>query len=72
LISLPLGSLPTFSLLFVVTFNCCKQEAELMHILFCTVDHIAFGLGKGKKKKNSGNCGTKTLLLAATPVFFCE
>lgn len=44
LISPRFSSLATFGLLFVVTFNCHKQEAELIHTLVCRADYTAFGL----------------------------
>lgn len=50
LISPRFSSLATFGLLFVVTFNCHKQETELIHTLVCRADYTAFGLVKNKTK----------------------
>lgn len=80
LISPRFSSLATFGLLFVVTFNCHKQEAELIHTLVCRADYTAFGLVNNfyffkttfsetaKSLALIGDRRTKGFLLAATPL----
>lgn len=69
LISPRFSSLATFGLLFVVTFNCHKQEAELIHTLVCRADYTAFGLVNNlffiylKKKKTTFSETAKSLAL---------
>lgn len=78
LISPRFSSLATFGLLFVVTFNYHKQEAELIHTLVCRADYTAFGLVNNfyffkttfsetaKSLALIGDRRTKGFLLAAT------